>query len=345
MYNKGLYLIGKNRFELREENKSFEVGPHEVLLRIKACGVCGSDLTYAKTCNHSPDNAIILGHEFTGVVEILGGSIKNLKINDKVVCEAGMNCGKCEHCLSGNHNLCQNIKFHGYSIYDGGFQERLVFPEDFCLKIPNNLDMITATLAEPLAVCLHSLYLSKFKLGMDAAVIGCGPIGLILVNLLKHAGANKIFVCEPQKARRELAIQYGANFSVDPTQEDFISMVMSHTHSLGVDRVFEAAGKHESIRLTSNVAKAGAHLIMIGIPSTDRFDISHEEVRKKGLTIKMVRRFKNTLPMAIKMLADGYGLTDIITHTFTLDDAERIFKLNQRYEDNIIKSVLVFSDD
>ena len=344
MYNKGLYLIGKNRFELREENKSFEVGPHEVLLGVKACGVCGSDLTYAKKSNHSPDNAIVLGHEFTGVVERLGDSVKKLKINDKVVCDAGVSCGKCEYCSSGNHNLCQNVKFYGYSNYNGGFQKRLVFPEDFCYKIPTNLDMIIATLAEPLAVCLHSLYLSKFKLEMDVAVIGCGPIGLILVKLLRHAGANKIFICEPLKSRRELAIRYGASFSVDPAQENFTSFVMNHTELLGVDRVFEAAGVTESIRLTSNVAKAGGRIIMIGIPLIDQFNISHEEARKKGLTIQMVRRFKNTLLESIKMLAEGFDLTDLITHIFTLDDAERIFKLNQQYEDDIIKSVLVFPD-
>jgi L-iditol 2-dehydrogenase len=344
LYNKGLYLIGKNLFELREENKPFEVEPHEVLLAVKACGICGSDLTYAKISNHTPDNAIVLGHEFTAVVERLGDSVKKLKINDKVVCDAGVSCGKCEYCSSGNHNLCQNIKFYGYSNYNGGFQKRLVFPEDFCYKIPTDLDMTIATLAEPLAVCLHSFYLSKFKLGMDVAIIGCGPIGLILVKLLRYAGVNKIFVCEPLKARRELAILYGANFSIDPSQEDFASFVMSNTKSLGVDRVFEAAGKTESIRLTTNVAKAGAHLIIIGIPHIDHFNISHDEARKKGLTIKMVRRFKNTLPKAIKMLAEGFDLNNLITHTFTLDDAERVFKLNQRYEENVIKSVLVFPD-
>lgn len=338
MLNRELHLVGKNTFELRTNEKDFELASNEVLIKIKACSICGSDLSYARVSEHSPENSIILGHEFSGIIEQKGASVKHLEIGDKIVGEAGVFCGKCRFCLEGNNNFCENISFYGYPPYNGAFQDYLVYPADFCFKVPEKMDFAVSTLVEPLAVCLHSLHLSSFKLGNSSAVIGCGPIGLIMITLLKKAGASTIVACDPVKERREAALEYGADYVAHP--DDFTGLVMSKTGNYGVDRVFEAAGPPDALRLTTEAAKSGAHIIMIGIPKTDDFSISHHEARKKGLTIVMVRRLRNTINQAIKMLTGGLGIETLITNRFSFDEAGKIFKQNQEYKDGMIKSVL-----
>lgn len=338
MLNREFHLVGKNKFELRTNEKDFKLTSNEVLIKIKACGICGSDLSYAAVSEHTLENPIILGHEFSGIVEKKGDNVKHLEPGDIVVGEAGIFCGKCRFCLEGNNNFCENIIFYGYPPYNGAFQDYLVYPADFCFKTPERMDFATSTLVEPLAVCLHSLNLSSFKIGNSTAVIGCGPIGLIMITLLKKAGASTIFACDPVKHRREAAIKYGADYVVHP--DDFVEFVLSKTGNYGVDKVFEAAGPPDAIGLTTEVAKAGARVIMIGIPKTDDFSISHQEARKKGLTILMVRRFRNSMEQAIEMLSGGLGIENIITKKFGFAEAQKVFRQNQEYKDGLLKSVL-----
>ncbi|MBE6051251.1 MAG: hypothetical protein E7214_11560 [Clostridium sp.] len=340
MKNTELHLIGKNKFEIRENEKNFEVSDKEVLIKVKACGVCGTDLTYAKVSNHDVNNSIVLGHEFVGVIEKAGKEVKNVSVGDKVVVDASVTCGKCEHCIKGEQNFCSNTKSYGYPPYDGGYQERIVFPADFCYKLNEKTDMVSAVMVEPLAVCLHAFNLSKFKLGMDVAILGAGPIGLSLIKLLRMSGANKIFVAEPVKERIEIAKELGADFVVNPYEEDFMEVVSKNTQGQGVDRVFEASGNDDSMAMTTKVAKSGAELVMIGIPKGNEFNISHPEARKKGVTIKMVRRLNHTIPLALKMIEDGFDVSKIVTHEFALKDMVEAFGLIQSYQDGIIKAAV-----
>jgi L-iditol 2-dehydrogenase len=341
MMNRELHLIGKNEFEVRETESQFTVDENEVLIKIISCGICGTDLTYAYVSEHTPENSIVLGHEFCCVIEKVGSQVTALNIGDIVVADPGINCKTCEHCLNGNPNLCKNPKFFGYPPFNGGFQQRLVFPAEFSFKMSSNIDPITAVLIEPLAVCLHSLNLSKIKYGMDAVVFGAGPIGLILVKLLKTSGVSKIFVSEPIKKRRELAIEFGADFVIDPSKDDLVACVMNNTENNGVARVFEASGSNEAITATTKVAKSGGSIIMIGIPKNDDFNISHSEARKKGLTIKMERTINNTILTAIKLIEQGFDISKLITHKFSLDEAANSFKDIQNYKLDSIKCVVV----
>lgn len=341
MKNKELHLIGKNQFELRESEKIFNVEADEVLIRIKACGVCGSDLTYTQVSNHSIQDSIILGHEFTGFIEEIGKNVTHLKEGDRITVDAAVNCGECEYCLTGNKNLCENTKFYGYPNYDGGFQERIVIPAKVCYKMSNNIDYVNGTLIEPLAVCLHSLNLSKFKIGMNVAIIGAGPIGLIMVKILRRTGANKIFVSEPQEARRNMAYKFGADIVVNPYENDFESIVKEQTNNKGVEFVFEASGAQDGMELITKLVKPGGKLIMIGMPQGDNFNISHSEARKKGITILMVRRLKNAMNLAMQILEQEMDISELITHKFYIDEFLDNYQDILNYNNGIIKAVMV----
>jgi L-iditol 2-dehydrogenase len=337
MKNRALFLVGRKRFEIRTESLSVQLAADEVLLRIRACSLCGSDLTYAATCEHTPERAHVLGHEFVGEVVEAGAAISTLSPGDRVVADAGVSCGGCPRCISGHPNLCPFTHFYGYPSWNGGFQEYMVFPARACLPIPPHLDDETAVLAEPLAVCLHALSLGHVSFGDTAAVIGAGSIGLMLVWLLRRSGAT-VYVVEPDPARRAAALRLGAALAVDPAH----AQVVVSSVSLGVDRVFEAAGKHEAIRLTTSLARAGARVVLLGIPPDEDFAISHTEARKRGLTILMVRRLCRTLQRAIDLLAGDTSLRSLITHRFDLMEAPRMFELGYSHEEGFIKGVVRF---
>lgn len=336
--SKALFLVGKEKFQIGE----IPLRPlqnHEVLLKIKACGICGTDLSYVGIDYHTPANPAVLGHEFVGIIEDVGSWVQNVKKGDRVLGESAVYCGRCEFCVSGNNHFCNNAVFYGNPPLPGGFQEYLIMPADFVFKIPDSMSFPLAVLVEPLAVCLHALNLANFRVGMDAAVIGCGAIGLLTIKLLRLAGANRIFACDPVFERQEMALKMGADFVSSPYEKVFINLINEHTNNLGVERVFEAAGKSPSMTLTTRVAKNGGELIIIGVNFADTFNISQLEANAKGLTIKMVRRLKNTLHRAIEITNNHQELEELVTTKFGFADAEKTFIDAKNYRNGIIKAV------
>lgn len=340
MKNSALYLIGKDKFEIRE-NPLAPLKSGEVLLRIKACGVCGTDLSYIGY-DHRPEDAKILGHEFVGIIEEVGEGVTSLALGDRVIGEASIFCGECDYCKAGNTHFCSNVKFLGYPPFAGGFQEYVIIPADFCFKIPDNMSFPAAVLVEPVAVCLHALNLAKFKLEMNVAVLGCGPLGLMMIKLLKLAGANSIFASDPVSERRNAATVFGADVVIDPHQVDFVEIIKHYTKDDGVHRVFEVSGKPAAIKSTTTLAKSGGELIMVGVDLSDTGSISFLEANAKGLSIKAVRRLKNTLHQAMNLVMKYPQLQDIITHKFTLEQAAQTIVDNRHYQNGVIKSMLIF---
>jgi L-iditol 2-dehydrogenase len=336
MANRALYLVGPARFELREAPEPPPPAGRDVLLRVRACSFCGSDFTYSKMVEHSPEAPQILGHEFIGEVERVGPDVAGLRVGDRVAADAGVSCGRCERCRSGNPNLCSSTRFYGFGGCAGGLQERLLFPASHCIAIPDDLSDEVAVQAEPLAVCLHALALARAALGESAVVLGAGPIGLMIVRLLRHAGVNPIAVTEPLEHRRKLALQYGASLALDPRDPAMEASILEHTRG-GADVVFEAAGSSDAIRLTPRLARPGARVILVGIPPVDEFPISHVEARTKGLTILLVRRMRRTLERAVRLLHDGLTLPGMISHRVTLADAERAFQVASAGAEDAVK--------
>jgi len=197
------------------------------------------------------------------------------------------------------------------------------------------------TLLETLGVALHSVDLAHLHIGDDVAVIGCGPVGLLIIQLLRLAGVQSLFAFDLHDWRAKKACELGATHAFTPDDGDFLTLIQQHTNGRGVDIAFEVAWADESVQLAADMARYGGRLVMVGIPTEDRFTMRHTTARRKGLTIMIVRRMKHSYPRAIKLVTSGkVQLDTLVTHNFTLDETNEAFRKNLAYQDNIIKGII-----
>lgn len=225
----------------------------EVKIKVKWCGICGSDLheylegpvsipvgtPHPQTGVMAP---VTLGHEFSGEVVEVGPGVKDYKPGDRVVCEATVGCMVCPECLKGNYSHCKNLAIYGVSGYGSGLAEYTVAKENFVHKIPDSLDYEKAALAEPISVGFHSLVIGKFQPGMTAVVLGAGPIALGVIESLRASGARKIIAVVRKSIRQEYALRSGADLVLDPNECDAAEEIMKLTDGNGADICFETYG-------------------------------------------------------------------------------------------------------
>lgn len=213
-------LIARRRFRIAELPLP-DPAPGEVQVRVGAVGICGSDL-HAYVEGGVGDTAclypMVLGHEPAGTVVRSGAGVTGWAPGDRAACEPAIYCYHCEYCRSGRHNVCARIRFMSMPGEPGFFREYVNIPAANLLPIPAQISLPLATVAEPLAVALHSMKFAAIRLGETAAVFGAGPIGLLTVACLRLAGAGRIWSVDPVAHRREMARQAGADAAIDPAQ-------------------------------------------------------------------------------------------------------------------------------
>jgi L-iditol 2-dehydrogenase len=323
-------------------------GPGMALLRVTAVGVCGSDLhTYVdgRIGESVVAAPLVLGHEFGGVVEAVGpeaydGNFAPLQVGTRVAVDPAQPCGRCEMCEQGHPNLCHRLHFCGLYPDGGSLCEYIVMPAHCCFPVPPTIDDAGAALLEPLGIALHAVDLAKLHVADSVAVLGAGPIGLLLLQVAKLAGAAPIYVIDQFPWRLALAQQYGAvpvNFAeVDPVQA-----VMQATGGRGVDVAMEAAWADHSVQQAADMARMGGRLVLVGIPGPDKLEMKHSTARRKGLTIRVSRRMKHVYPRAIKLVENGsIDLQSIISHHFPLSRTPAAYELNVAYADQVNKIVI-----
>jgi L-iditol 2-dehydrogenase len=266
-------------------------GPGEVQVRIEAVGVCGSDLhAYSEGAVGNTPNVypMVLGHEPAGRIVKTGAGVTGLAADDRGALEPALYCYHCEFCLSGHHNVCANIRFLSNPHHPGFFRELVNLPAVNFRPIPTGMSFDEATLAEPLAIALHSLRLASIRPGETVAVIGAGPIGLLTIAALRAAKAARIWAVEPLAHRRELARGIGADVAIDPAEA--AEKILSCTGQRGVDCAIDcAAGEHttgQAIRITRNAGRVA----LTGIHSMPFVAMDGSAMRRKELTIFNVHR-------------------------------------------------------
>jgi len=298
-------------------------GVGESLVRVTAVGLCGSDLhwfTDGGIGDARLTHPLVLGHEFAGVVE--GGPGEGRR----VAVDPARPCGACEQCLDGNRNLCPTVLFAGHRV-DGGLRELVAWPTALLHRVPDALSDADAAMLEPLGVALHAHDLGKPRIGAVVAVIGCGPIGLCLIQLARAAGAGRIVAVEPLKHRREAAGAMGADVVLDADADGVLDALAETTGGRGVDVTFEAAGTDGGVGLAVQAAKPGGRVILVGIPGDDSTTFPASVARRKGLTLKLSRRMKEMYPRTIRLVDDRLvDVTSIVSHTFPLARADEAFR-------------------
>ncbi|MHB9033295.1 MAG: zinc-dependent alcohol dehydrogenase [Anaerolineae bacterium] len=338
---KALRLFGPRDLRLVNEAQPIPV-PNEVLLHVKAVTVCHSDIHYYRdgrigdTISTVP---LVLGHEFSGEVVQAPAGAANIQVGDLVAVEPAVSCGHCRECLEGNPNICANLLFSGTPPLDGALREYLTYRPEFCFKLPAGFTPEEGALLEPLGVALYAWDLGHLRLAESVAVVGCGPIGLLVVQLARLAGAAQVFAIEPLVYRREIAASWGG-IPLSP-DDGLVDTVNRSTGNHGADLVIETAGTLEGQEEAIRLAKRGGRVLLVGIPAEDRIELSHHVARRKDLDIHVVRRMKHTYPRAITLVERGMvELKPLITHRFTLEQAPAAFPIVGDYADQVIKAVI-----
>ncbi len=319
-------------------------GPGQVLLRVTAVGVCGSDVHYYQSGRigaQEVQSPLILGHEFSAQVAELGANVAGLAVGQLVAVEPAVSCGQCEACQQGNPNLCPDARFCGAPPVDGAFAEYIVMPAPNCFPLPQELGAVEGALLEPLGIALHSVDLAQLKPGQTVAVLGAGPIGLLTAAVARAVSAGAVYVSEPLAYRRQFALSYAADAAIDPTETDVAAEIARLTGGRGVDVAFEAAGVPSTPDQAAAVTRPGGRVILIGIPADDRLTLTASTARRKGLTVKMVRRMKHTYPRAMRLVQSGaLALDPLATHSFSLTRIAEAFETVAAYHDGVLRAIV-----
>jgi len=301
--------------DIRMHSEALPVaGAGEELVRITAVGLCGSDLhwfTEAGIGDAKLTRPVVPGHEFAGVIE--GGPRHGLP----VAVDPALPCRQCEMCVGGDGNLCPDVVFAGHGGQDGGLQQYLAWPSWALHPLPGGLSAADGAMLEPLGVALHALDLGHLRIGSTVAVVGAGPIGLLLVQAAKSTGATRVVAVEPLAHRRDAAKRLGADLVLDADDA---------CDEIGADTVFEMAGNDEAVELSLRAARPGARVVLGGIPDGDRTSFKASLARRKGLTLVLVRRMNEAYPRAIRLVEQGLvDVSSIVSHRYPLERAAEAF--------------------
>ena len=275
----------------------------ERLVEVTSVGLCGSDLhwfTEGGIGDAVVERPLVLGHEMAGVIR--GGPDDGVR----VAIDPAVPCGVCEPCRDGHGNLCPDVVFAGHGACDGGLRQFLTWPAHRLHPLPADLSDDDGALLEPLGVALHALDLAHLRMASTVAVVGCGPIGLLLVQLARRHGATRVVAAEPLPHRMAVAESLGAE------QADGAAVA---------DVVFEVSGSEAAVETALRLAKPGARVVLVGIPDGDRTTFRAGPARRKGLTLVLARRMGEVYPRAIDLAARGLvDLTPLVSDVFPLSE-------------------------
>ena len=310
-----LYGVGDVRLQEEEPPRQM---PGRSLVRVRAVGLCGSDLHWfseGSIGDAKLQHPLVLGHEFSGIVE--GGELDSRL----VAVDPALPCGRCRTCAAGLRHLCPDVVFAGHGRQDGGLQELVSWPTSLLYPLPESMSAEEGALLEPLGVALHALDLGHVHAGGHAVVVGCGPIGLLLVQLLLASGMASVVAVDPLPHRRAVAQDLGAQVTLSPEQFGDPDARVAGREG-GADVSFEVAGSDQAVHFALEAVRPGGRVVLVGIPEGDRTSFRASLARRKGLTILLSRRMGEVYPRAIRLVQDGaVDLEPLVSHRFDLPDA------------------------
>src|SRR3954451_16301304 len=309
--------------ELRELPRP-EIGPTDVLVKVKVASICGTDLhiyewdAWAQKRIHPP---LVPGHEFCGTVAAIGREVTSVKEGDFVSAEMHVNCGKCLQCRTGEAHICQHVKIIGVDT-DGAFSDYVRIPESNIWQLDPSIPRDYASILDPLGNAVHSVLAGEIA-AKTVAVTGCGPIGLFSIAVARAVGAAQVFAIEVNEHRRKIATQMKADVVLDPTSQNVQKEILEHTGGLGVDVVLEMAGHPQSIRTAFDVVRRGGRISLLGLTSKPISLNFSEDIIFKGITVQGIngrRMYQTWYQMTALLKAGKLDLHPVITDRIAMKD-------------------------
>lgn len=314
-----------------------EIGLEEVLIKVKATAICGTDIHIFEWNNWAQNAGIqlptILGHECAGEIVEVGKLVKHLKVGDYVACETHIPCGVCYQCKNNMEHICRNLSIFGVHT-DGCFAEYCKIPEKCAVKIPESIDPRVGAVLEPLGTAIRSCVEVEVS-GKNIAIIGCGPIGLMAINAARAFGAANIIALDINNKRLGIAKDLGASICINSFREDPVSRILQITNGTGVDAFIDASGSNEAILQGFQFLRKGGAVALIGLPSKKlEIELGSQVIFKEAKIIGIHgRRLYDTWTIMSNLLENGLiDIEPVITHVYELKDFEKGLEIIEKGE-------------
>lgn len=297
----------------------------QVLVRVAAVGVCGSDVHYyehGRIGDYVVDHPLILGHELSGRIAAVGSAVDPDRIGKRVAVEPQRPCRKCLQCRSGRYNLCPDIEFYATPPVDGAFAEYVAIQEDFAYDIPDTVSDEAAALIEPLSVGLWACERAGIRPGSRVLIAGAGPIGIIAAQAARAFGAAEVHISDIAEDRLEFALRHGATHAIDARRDS--------TEGLDADAFIDASGSPQAVRSGIRAVAPAGRVILVGLGADD-VELPVSFIQNREIWLSGVFRYTNTWPLAIQLVADGtVDLDVLVTGRFSLAESEDALKAGRQ---------------
>lgn len=313
--------------DIRMEEKTIpKPQADEVLIHVRACGVCGTDNSLNKG-DYPGNYPVIIGHEFSGDVVEVGSAVKSIKVGDRVTADPNRVCHRCFYCRSGLEHLCENAFSMGVHI-DGADAEYCVMVETNVYKLPDQVSYEQGAFCEPLACAIHGVDLIGVKSGDTVAILGAGGMGNLIAQCVRNAGATTVIVSEPIAFRRQRVLENGATLAIDPMACSVLDEIKK-VNRLGADIVIEVAGNPLTQALAPTLARKGGTVQFFGCsPKEKTIQVNPFEINENELRILGSYNNQFATGRAVEMLASGRVRVDnLISHRFKLSDYLKVFEV------------------
>jgi len=340
---KSLLLSAYNQLEIADFPAP-EVNAGEVLVRVAACGICGSDVHGYDGSSGRRIPPIVMGHEAAGTVAAVGAGVKGYVVGDRVTFDSTVYCGACAWCERGDVNLCDNRQVIGVSCGDyrrhGAFAEYVAVPEHILYHLPDNLSFAEAAMLEATSVALHAVRVSQVKGEETALVIGAGMIGLLTLQAARALGCGRVMITDVDASRLSLAKEVGAEEILHASGAELVAEVLKRTEGRGVDLAYEAVGRSETVNATIDCTKKGGTVTLIGNIQPE-VTLPLQKVVTRQLRLQGSCASAGEYPQAIELIADGaIKVTPLITAIAPLEEGPRWFSRLHAHEPNLMKVIL-----
>lgn len=340
---KAWFAYGNEKMEMKEVPKPVP-REGEVLVRIKAVGICGSDIHFYKEGRIGQfilDDSIILGHECSGEIVELGPGVTDKKVGDRVILEPGIPCFHCHDCKTGKYNFCHDMRFMGTPPTDGCLCEYVAWPGELVYEMPENMTYEEGALVEPFVVSLQALRQSKIGFSDNAVVIGTGPIAMMMVQSLRTVGAGKIICIGRNSDKLKLAQRMGATQIVNSRKEDVRARVLELTDGLGAMYVYEAVGKDETFWQTTELVRDGGTVTLLGLMAHDHTPMPMASVVMHGIKFVPIIRYSNLFAEALTLLEYGRSeIMPVLSHTYDFAQSQEAFQKVVHDNKDVMKTVI-----